>query len=165
MPSVGQATGEDGSGSPALAPDDLLKQWIYVDFSGKPLTSLELATVPDAQMVHLVPFVIRVTIDQRQVDRLLAELAASPIPVDVRQVRINPSSQAAGESGFGSRRGVARPSGLDEGRGIAAAEGRRRPFDVTLELRGTVGLATPPNPATLGGAAPDTDPAAAGGGT
>jgi hypothetical protein len=100
-----------------------------------------------------------------ELDRWLAELAASPIPIDVRQVRVNPSAQVAGEAGFGRQRGVAQPSSLDGGRGTAAGEGRRRPFDVTLELRGTVGLATPPNPATLGGAAPDTDPAAAGGGT
>jgi len=162
---VGQVPGGDGSETPAPAPDDLLRQWIYVDFSGKPLTATELTTVPDAQLVHLMPFVVRVTIDQRQIDRWLAELAASPIPIDVRQVRVNPSAQVAGEAGFGRQRGVAQPSSLDGGRGTAAGEGRRRPFDVTLELRGTVGLATPPNPATLGGAAPDTDPAAAGGGT
>lgn len=165
MPSGEQAPGEDGSGAPAPTPDDLLKQWIYVDFSGKPLTATELTTVPDAQLVHLMPFVLRVTIDQRQIDRLLADLAASPIPIDVRQVRVNPSAQVAGESGFGRQRGMARPSSLDEGRGSAAGEERRRPFDVTLELRGTVGLATPPNPATLGGSEAGADPVAEGGGT
>jgi hypothetical protein len=125
-------------------PDDQFKQWIYVDFAGRPLTAERLAAAPDAQMVHLMPFLLRVTIDQRQVDRLLADLAANAIPIDVRQVRINPGAAAgsAGDKG-------------DDSPG--AGDRRRRAFDVTLELRGTVGLATPPNPAALGGGAPAAD--------
>lgn len=122
-------------------PDDQFKQWIYVDFAGRPLTAEQLAAAPDARMVHLMPFLLRVTIDQRRVDRLLADLAANAIPIDVRQVRINPGAAAgsAGDKG-------------DDSPG--AGDRRRRSFDVTLELRGTVGLATPPNPAALGGGAP-----------
>jgi hypothetical protein len=147
--------GEEGA-APVVSPDDQLKQWIYVDFTGRPLTAAELATVPDAQLVHLMPFVLRVTIDQRQVDRLLADFAANPIPIDVRQVRINPSTQPGGVPGFGG----GTPSGGFEGGGPSApGDRRRRPFDVTLELRGTVGLATPPNPATLGAAVAGDQPA------
>ena len=160
-----EVAGGEAAAAP-LSPDDMLKQWIYVDFSGKPLTAGELATAPDAQMVHLMPFVLRMIVDQRQVDRLLAELASSPIPIDVRQVRINPPGQLDGEGGFGrGGGGLGRRATRNDGAANAAGDRRRRPFDVTLELRGTVGLATPPNPATLGGAEPDTDPAAAGGGT
>lgn len=119
-----------GEAQPALSAEDELRQWIYVDFNGQPLTAPELATVPDARMVHLMPFLLRVTIDQRQVDRLLADLAANPIPIDVRQVRINVTDGGPGQS--------------------RTADQRRRAFDVTLELRGTVGLATPPDPAVLG---------------
>ena len=156
--------GEPGAATPATSADDMLKQWIYVDFSGKPLTADELATAPDAQMVHLMPFVLRVTVDQRQVDRLLAELAASPIPIDVRQVRVNPPNQSGGEGVFGrGGGGLSQPQGGGDGGLAAPGDRRRRPFDVTLELRGTVGLATPPNPAALGAAAPAADPAAGGG--
>jgi hypothetical protein len=156
--------GEPGTETPAASPDDMLKQWIYVDFTGKPLTASELATAPDAQMVHLMPFVLRVTVDQRQVDRLLAELAASPIPIDVRQVRVNPPNQMGGEGAFSRvAGGLTQPRGGDEGGLAAPGDRRRRPFDVTLELRGTVGLATPPNPSALGAVAPATDPAAGGG--
>ena len=156
--------GEPGAATPATSADDMLKQWIYVDFNGKPLTAGELATAPDAQMVHLMPFVLRVTVDQRQVDRLLAELAASPIPIDVRQVRVNPPNQSGGEGVFGRGvGGLTQPPGGDRGGLAASGDRRRRPFDVTLELRGTVGLATPPNPAALGAAAPAADPAAGGG--
>jgi hypothetical protein len=156
--------GEPGTETPAISSDDMLKQWIYVDFAGKPLTAPELATAPDAQMVHLMPFVLRVTVDQRQVDRLLAELAASPIPIDVRQVRVNPPNQSGGEGVFGRGvGGLTQPMGGNEGGPAAPGDRRRRPFDVTLELRGTVGLATPPNPAALGAVAPATDPTAGGG--
>jgi hypothetical protein len=148
-------SGEDGA-APAVSPDDLLKQWIYVNFTGRPLTAAELATAPDAQLVHLMPFVLRVTIDQRQVDRLLADLAANSIPIDVRQVRINPATQAGGAQGFG---GLTSPRGMDGGGPSALGDRRRRPFDVTLELRGTVGLATPPNPATLGATVEGDQPA------
>jgi hypothetical protein len=111
-----------------------------------------------------LPFVLRVTVDQRQVDRLLAELAASPIPIDVRQVRVNPPNQMGGEGVFGRGvGGLTQPPGGDRGGLAASGDRRRRPFDVTLELRGTVGLATPPNPAALGAAAPAADPAAGGG--
>jgi len=127
--------GGEGAGDPAAAPvaspDDQLKEWIYVDFSGKPLTAAELATVPAAKMVHLMPFVLRVTMDQRKLDTLLADLATSAVPIDVRQVRINPSQQAGG---LGS--------------------GGIRPFDVTVELRGTVGLSPPPDKNAIGGGAP-----------
>lgn len=165
VPAV-EGGGEAGSDTPAMSPDDMLKQWIYVDFSGKPLTAPELATAPDATVVHLMPFTLRVIVDQRQVDRLLADLAGSPVPIDVRQVRINPRSQAGGESVFGrGTGGLRQPSGGEEGGPAAPGDRRRRPFDVTLELRGTVGLATPPNPAALGAAAPDVAPADGGGGS
>lgn len=149
---------EGAEAAPAISADDMLKQWIYVDFSGRPLTAPELATSPDAQLVHLMPFVLRVVMDQRQIDRLLAELAESPVPIDVRQVRINPSAQGAsggpGFGGSGGGPGGGRPPAMRGGFGPTEGGGaqgeRQRPFDVTVELRGTVGLATPPNAAVLG---------------
>lgn len=123
---------------PAVSADDMLRQWIYADFSGRPLTAQELKTKPDARFVHLMPFVLRVVVDQRQIDRLLAQLAASDVPIDVRQVRINPSGQAFNDADFG------RFGGGGFGPDGGSSQGQRRPFDVTVELRGTVGLATKP---------------------
>lgn len=154
----------DAAAAPAVSPDEMLKEWIYVDFAGKPLTAAELATSPDAQIVHLMPFVLRVVIDQRQIDRLLADLAGSPIPIDVRQVRINPRNQFSGESPFGPGGGLTQPPGGEDGGLAAPGDRRRRSFDVTLELRGTVSLATPPNPSALG-APPPAAPGDPGGGT
>lgn len=167
MPAEGSPGGEtaDAQAQP-LSPDDMLKQWIYVDFQGRPLTAPELETSPDARLVHLVPFVLRVVIDQRQVDRLLADLAAATVPIDVRQVRVNPSaSGGSGEAGRGGPPGAAMPSGMGFGGPDAGgSQERRRPYDVTLELRGTVGLATPPKPDAFGPTATDTAAAANAGG-
>ena len=128
-------------GSASSDPDEQLRNWIYVDFTGKPLSATELAAAVDSQMVHLMPFILRVVIDQRQIDALLAALATTSIPIDVRQVRIN--AAAAGQAGPSSQPSMAETA-------AAGASGAGRLYDVTLELRGTVGLATPPTEKTVG---------------
>lgn len=141
-PSVGRPPnprfGGGGGGPPEAAaapadPDEMLRNWIYVDFSGKPLDAAQLAAAVDCQMVHLMPFVLQVVIDQRKIDALLVDLATAEIPIDVRQVRINSGQSVSGM--------VAQ---------AVPATGGGRPYDVSLELRGTVGLATPPNERTVG---------------
>lgn len=114
--------------------DDVLRNWIYVDFAGKPLLAADLATSTDSLLMHLVPFVIRAVVDERKLDLFLVDLATAPIPIDVRQVRIN-------AGGGGSARGM--PEG-----GMAPPVSR--PHDVTVELRGTVALAAPPDRQLLG---------------
>ncbi len=134
-----------------VSPDDALKQWIYVDMSGKPLTAAELATTPVARMVHLMPFVLRATMDQRKLDALLADLASNPIPIDVRQVRINPSQQTMGAVG-GGRMGGGMPGEMSMPVG-GDMEGIPT-FNVTVEIRGMVGLAPRPDPGAISGEAP-----------
>lgn len=152
----------DATGSP----DDLLRNWIYVDFTGKPLMAADLATSPDAQLVHLMPFVLRAVVDERKLDALLVELAAAPMPIDVRQVRVNPGAAgpAAGGRAFGGS-GMVGPGmgprgqgarGDVEGLGGPGAAPGSRPNDVTVELRGTVALATLPDRQVLG-LEPDVD--------
>lgn len=121
---------------PAASADDAYRGWIYVDLAGKPLSAAELAAAPGMQMVHLVPFLLRVVVDQREIDRLLTTLAASPIPIDVREIRFNPGAGADG--GGGIRALPAMPGAT----GAAAAV--PRPNDVVVELRGSVALATRP---------------------
>ena len=142
---AGPLGGADSSsgveGTPAAAPDASLREWIYVDFSGKPLSAADVATSPAARMVHLMPFVLRLTIDQRRLDALLADLAKAPIPIDVREVRINAGVEQAPVTG-----GVG---------GAAGAERKAdRTNDMQVELRGTVGLATAPSAAAVGLEAP-----------
>jgi hypothetical protein len=163
-----------GADAAAVPSDDLLANWVYCDFQGKPLDAATLATAPDAQMVHLMPFVMKLTIDQRQVDPLLVELATAPLPIDVRQVRINASggpgaagmgAMAMGGMGgmMGSPAGMGMEmSGASGGMGgmpVDTATGAARLYDVQLEVRGSIGLATRPNEQAVGlepgqGAAP-----------
>ena len=139
------AVGADGMPVVAASPDDQLREWIYVDFQGRPLAADELKTSQDSTMVHLVPFTLRVVIDQRKIDQLIEALAENVIPIDVRQVRMNPGRLGMSSGGTFS----ASVSGQDEGSGDPSSR-RRRPYDVTVELRGTVGLATPPDGKALG---------------
>jgi hypothetical protein len=128
----------EGEGGAPSDPDAALRNWIYVDFSGKPLDAAALAAAADCQMVHLMPFVLRVVIDQRQIDSLLVDLATSQVPIDVRQLRIN----------AGGPRSVGGQPGADPGTPAPGAVGRL--YDVNLELRGTVGLAIPPDEKAVG---------------
>lgn len=151
-----------GETRPDASPDDLLRSWIYVNFAGKPLTAAELATSPDAQLVHLVPFVIRAVVDERKLDTLLVDLATAPVPIDVRQVRINVGAggPGGGMPSMGPMGGFG-PGGGEFGGQPAAAPGSR-PHDVTVELRGTVALAKQPDPLALGlEASPDDEAEAA----
>ena len=123
---AGGESSTGGGGVSGAAPDASLREWIYVDFDGKGLSAAEVATSPAARMVHLMPFVLRLTIDERRLDALLVDLARAPIPIDVREVRIN----AGGRPGADAKTG--------------------RGHDAQVELRGTVGLATPPSAAAVG---------------
>ena len=149
---MGMGMGAPGPEAAAVVePDEMLRNWVYVDFTGKPLDAAQLASAVDCQMVHLMPFVLRVVIDQRQIDALLVSLSTATLPIDVRQVRMNapmagyagvssmPDGGSGGSGGFGGPGGPGGPTG-----------NVGRFYDVTLELRGTIGLATPPNEGTVG---------------
>ena len=146
-PPLDPALGGGDAAAAPVSPDDALREWVYVDFAGKPLSAAELESLPAAKMVHLMPFVLRVVMDQRKLDALLADLAAARLPIDVRQVRINVADQSGGAGGVPTQPG---PSGVGAG---------GRPYDVIVELRGTVGLAPQPDRTVIGGG---EDPAAGG---
>jgi len=177
MPQMGGSDSEGAGTAAAKGPDtsdEAFLTWIYVDAEGKPLKGEEVAKSPSALMTHLMPFTIRVTIDQRKLDAFLLQLATSTVPIDIRQIRLNPSAAAAGGPGMGmgsmmgppgggmggppNRGMMPRPgqqSGGEDGpmAGMAGAGSMVRPHDIVLELRGTIALATQPNPEALGLAA------------
>lgn len=119
-----------GSAGGGDAKDDDFRNWIYVDFSGRPLLATDLATKPGMNLVHLSPFILDLVIDQRRLDAFLATLDTWPIPIEVREVRINVGSRDAG---------AAAP---------ADTTVPTRRHDIQVELRGTIALA--PNPAQGG---------------
>lgn len=158
-----------GGGAREMSEDDMFLSWAYVDFSGKPLLAEELAATPGVAMTRLMPFLLRAVVDQQKLDMLLVTMATWPVPLDVRQVRINPGSVAgdvgmdgpggmmggggggglmararmAGITGMG---GVSRPGGRGGlgGAESAMSSARLRPRDVMVEILGTVAIATPP---------------------
>jgi hypothetical protein len=115
--------------------EEAYRNSIYVDFNGMPLTAAQLATVPDAKMLHLVPFVFKGVIDQRELDALLVALGSAGLPIDVREVRINPGA------------------GTSSGAAGSQAQTQVRRYDVRVEVRGTVALATRPDKAAEAAAA------------
>lgn len=140
---MGMGMGAPGPEAAAVVePDEMLRNWVYVDFTGKPLDAAQLTAAVDCQMVHLMPFVLRVVIDQRQIDALLVSLSTATLPIDVRQVRMNPPM--AGYAGVPSM-----PDSGSGGPGVPTGNIGRF-YDVTVELRGTIGLATPPNEGAVG---------------
>jgi hypothetical protein len=108
-------------------------------------TILPVGTFQDQQFKRL-PIYMKLVMDQREITRLLTECANYPLPVEVRQLRINPGI----EKEQGNKSGPAAAAPVD-------------PFDVTLEIHGIIYLFNPPDPVKLG--APPAEgaaPAAAG---
>jgi hypothetical protein len=121
-------------GDPTQAAPDLGR---YLAADG---TILPAGTSQDQQFKRL-PISLKLVMDQREITRLLTECANYPLPVEVRQLRINPGSAGAAQAGGG-----AAPA-----RGPAAATSSPGDaFDVTVEIHGIIYLFNPPDPVKLG---------------
>lgn len=148
-PRFGGGGGSRSKAAPAdgaTSPDDIFRNWVYVDYGGRPLMAAEQTASLANRMIHFIPFRLRAVIDQRRLDELLVSLAASPIPIDVRQVRINPggSSQRPGSGGGGT----------------STASVAKRPHDISVEIRGSIAVAAQPDRKAVLGDLPDEQPAA-----
>ncbi len=161
--SSGQMTGmgfEDGFpgdefAGDAEADDDALRNWIYADANGTPLLAEEIESSPDTKLAHLMPFLFRGQVDQRKLDLLLRILATWPVPINVRQVRINPENSLGAETSNGRMMA----GGMGENYGMEGTQngGSYRRYDITVELRGLIALAAPPNREFLGLSDPTTE--------
>ncbi|MDZ4821183.1 MAG: hypothetical protein SGJ20_19660 [Planctomycetota bacterium] len=120
----------DETGAALTTVDQELNEWRYVDLTGKPLTKEDLATV-SFQEFRLLPWRLRVTLDQRKLDDFLVEIRNSAMPLQVRQVRINP--ELTGATGL-----IQNPTDPSDQlmSGITL---------VTVELRGSAYLINPPD--------------------
>lgn len=159
MTSMMSSDSEEAAPAPAAAGEDdqALRSWVYVDFKDHPLDATQLASSPDAKMIHLMPFVLKVVMDQRKIDAFLVELATAAVPIDVRQVRINATGGASGGAGSGGGMGgmmMSQSMGSGAGgsgmSGSSASSSEGRIYDVPVEIYGTVGLATPPSEVAVG---------------
>jgi hypothetical protein len=173
-------SGGGGAEVPASDPSssDSLKDWRYVDPTGKPLLASELASSPPEY--RLMPWQVSMTVDQRKWDELLVMFRNTDLPLQIRQVRVNPVVDTTG-GGYGARGGYgggggggreggsrggygggASRGGYGGGRGgYGAGAGRGRETSalgdgegtqdtITLELRGCAYLINPPDANKIG---------------
>jgi hypothetical protein len=142
---------DPGAGVSTEDDESALLNWAYVSFEGKPLAAGEIDSAPEAKLVRFVPFRMKMLMDQRKIDALLGVLATAALPVDVRQVRVNP--------GFATRTGRQGGEGGMEagpafgGGSIGGAEQRPsggRVYDAVVEIRGSIAIVRPPEPSVLG---------------
>jgi hypothetical protein len=121
-------------------PDDWLKDGRFVDIKGKPLRGSEWATLTTPEF-NLMAFKLVIVADEQRWQKLLVELSNSQLPLEVREVRINPND----------REGSAGPGMAGHGHGGQPQEGQDNVMhNVTLEIHGVACLMNPPNtPASL----------------
>ncbi len=132
----------------------------YVDEKGMPLA----AGASGPPEFKRMPILMQLLIDQREISRLLVECANSPLPVEVRQLRVrspepdgNVASPRPGRSSAAKLGGGAR-GGIDLG---ADDERDKSPYEVLIELQGIIYIFNPPDQAKLAPAATGEPGAAA----
>ncbi len=176
--------GESASAAPASSdPAVYLNDWRYVNGDGIPLGAAEVATPPFYEY-RLMPWRVTMSVDQTRWDELLVMFRNTDLPLEIRQVRVNPVTDSGsggrygseGGSGGGGGGGYGAPSrgGGGGGYGAPAGAGGRYASDgggaamfgfggemaaqetVTLELRGIAYLLNPPNAENIGKAGSTT---------
>jgi hypothetical protein len=155
-----QGTGEDAQAAGGAVPDaapagegaepapDADR---YVDDAGTP----QAAGTAASEAFKRLPVFLKLEMNQLEITTLLSHCVNSPLPVEVRQLRINP--EAAKEGG-----GQARPQAKEPEGGDALGATAVGPLDATVEIHGIIYIYNPPDPAKLGQPA-GTAPATAGG--
>ena len=151
LPSVGALDGGDlrtgaiGLGGVGKPLDDSR----YVDEKGMPIPT---GTAGPAEFKRM-PILMRLFMDQREIANLLVRLANAPLPVEIRQLRINTRMQ-----GFTNPRLMMFGGGQDPGGAMGARggpavmkrdktfeEAAQSPFDVAVELHGIIYIFNPPD--------------------
>jgi hypothetical protein len=105
-----------------------------------------------ARQFKCMPIYMKLEIDQREITRLLTECANSRLPVEVRQLRINPENTAKSRS-------ATSPS--TPGSNKPGTETSVESMDVTIEVNGIIYIYNPPDPAKLGAPGGEAAPATA----
>jgi hypothetical protein len=158
MPGGAQMPGTQGAAGATAAddPDAWLKENRYVAPNGHPLSAAEMRNPPVAEY-NLMEFRLDLTVDQVRWEKLLLELCNSPLPLEIREVRINVSDDdSVSDRNMGRRPGSMR---------VAAGETGVQ-HNMPIEIRGVAYLMNPPNFEKLGltagsGAPGQTAPGAA----
>lgn len=116
-------------------PDAVWKGWRFVKETGEPLMAGEVDSA--SPEFNLMPFKMHLTIDPHDLDRLLVAFRNSVLPIEVKQVRINPGGGTAATALAGSKPTETMP-------------GERMRHMDKVEVSGVVYLIKPFNPQVLG---------------
>ncbi|UUO05896.1 hypothetical protein M4951_21325 [Blastopirellula sp. J2-11] len=153
--------GEGGMMGGAMAPIDPA-QFRYVDKDYKKIDAETLKTAmtaPTSEDYYLavakrLPVRMRITIDQRKIDKLLVECGNADLMLEVRQLRLNPTAGSSSGGAYGGGLGgFDGGGGYDEmyssspGGGQQKADNR---YDVPIEVYGIVYIYNPVNKELLG---------------
>ena len=158
--------GEEGElGEKLVDPADLR----YVDKDYKPLAAAQLRQAysgneADAylRVAKRMPIRMRLRMDQRKINTLLAECANYKLTVEVRQVRVNPPDAGSAQDDGGGREALRQPSYVEPGGdrregpgGPVGPPGTETvdmafPYDVTVEIYGIIYIYNPVDEAILG---------------
>lgn len=154
MPMMPQGEGMEGGERPGAAPGMMgagnkpLDDKRYLNDKGMPLAT---GTTGAAEFKRM-PILMRLVMDQRELAKLLVRLADSPLPVEIRQLRINTKMQGYTDSRMRLFGGAADGGGLG-GRGGPAVmrrdktmeEANQYPYDLPVELQGVIYIFNPPD--------------------
>jgi hypothetical protein len=77
-----------------------LNSWRYVQADGTPLDAADFGSE-----YRLMPWRVTMTVDQAKWDELLVMFRNTDLPLEIRQVRVNPITDASGVGGYGVGRG------------------------------------------------------------
>ena len=111
----------------------------YVGDDGNPLGAGVAAT----EQFKRLPVYLNLEMNQNEITRLLTHCANYPLPVEVKQLRINPESKDDRSTQSDSRKGAS-------GEPVGSSPTARGPLDVTVEIHGIIYIYNPPDPAKLG---------------
>jgi hypothetical protein len=126
----------------------MLKQGRYVDGKGKPLSAEDLVSSTAPPEYRLMAFKLVLECDEARFPTIVAELANSVMPLEVREVRINAARDSNAQ--VPGRRG-----GRDPGRPLAGPVGGQPNagavlHNATVEIWGIAYLVNPPDPKKVG---------------
>jgi hypothetical protein len=132
-------TGTETSAEDESKPELAVLENRYVDEQGKPLAASAAAPFDE---YNLMPFAVRVVIDQRRIAKLLTEFARSSMPIEVRlldfQGKEPPPAAEGATPGSGAPKG-------SRGRSTGSEDKSASPHDVTLDIQGVVYIFNPPD--------------------
>lgn len=121
----------------------------YLDASGNPIASVGQAGASAFGVEYKrLPVRMRLIMDQRWLTHLIAECANAPLQVEVREVRINPSTAQGGGRGYEGQTATFTPS-RRSGREGEAVEFPPEPNVVPVEIQGMIYIFNEPDPAVL----------------